>query len=73
MRGIFFAKNLENRSEDYRQTVLARLGNSQSSWQEIRAQYDERFGRVWKYYLCAAAAGLHAGTSECWDVVLSPR
>lgn len=73
MRGIFFAKNRENWSEDYRQTVLAWLGNFQRSWQEIRAQYDERFGRMWKYYLCAAAAGLRAGTSECWEVVLSPR
>jgi cyclopropane-fatty-acyl-phospholipid synthase len=73
MRGLFLVEERENWAEDYRRTVLAWLVNFQRSWNEIRAQYDERFERMWKYYLCAAAAGFHAGTSECWDMVLSPR
>ncbi len=35
-------------------------------------EYDERFRRMWCYYLLTSAGGFRARKNQLWQVVLSP-
>ena len=47
------------------------LDNFHARWSEIVDLYDERFFRLWTYYLCCFAGAFGARTLQTWDVVLS--
>ena len=57
----------------YRDTCLAWLSNIESAGESIKniTCYDERFMRIWRYYLTSAAAGFEAGFLGQWQIVLS--
>jgi cyclopropane-fatty-acyl-phospholipid synthase len=57
----------------YRDTCLAWLDNFEQNWPVIsrNSRFDEQFYRVWKYYLCGAAAGFEGGCLGQWQLVLS--
>ena len=57
----------------YRDTCLAWLDNVEQNWHIIQQdeQYDERFLRIWKYYLAGAAAGFEGGCLGQWQILLS--
>ncbi len=57
----------------YRDTCLAWLDNFENNWSDIslNGHFDERFYRIWKYYLCGAAAGFEGGCLGQWQLVLS--
>ena len=39
----------------------------------VKHDYDERFYRMWKYYLLACAASFRVRRHQVWQVVLSPK
>jgi cyclopropane-fatty-acyl-phospholipid synthase len=55
---------------------MAWLANFDAAWPELSAthadKYDERFRRMWRYYLCSFAGAFRARVIELWQVVLSP-
>ena len=57
----------------YRDTCLAWLDNIENNRHllEQEGQYDDRFYRIWKYYLSGAAAGFEGGFLGQWQIVLS--
>jgi cyclopropane-fatty-acyl-phospholipid synthase len=56
---------------DYDRTLLAWSHNISRRWHEIPG-YDERFRRMWHYWLMASAASFRARRTQLWQVVLSP-
>ena len=40
---------------------------------DLAGRYDERFRRMWRYYLSSFAAFFRARRISLWQVVLSPR
>ena len=38
-----------------------------------RSEYDERFHRMWRFYLSASAAVFRARRDQLWQLVLSPN
>ena len=42
------------------------------AWPELSSTRDERFRRMWRYYLSACAAGFRAGVTDVWQVLLVP-
>jgi cyclopropane-fatty-acyl-phospholipid synthase len=74
--GLFTMEDWHNISADYDKTLMAWFQNFDKHWSEIRTtdpKFDERFYRMWKYYLLACAGSFRARKNQLWQVVLSPR
>lgn len=71
---LFVMEDWHNFSTDYGHTCLAWLSNFEGAWSQLEGpNYDERFRRMWRYYLCCFAAAFFARTLETWDIVLSKQ
>ncbi len=71
--GLFVMEDWHNFGADYDKTLLAWFHNFDSCWDKLKAQYDERFYRMWKYYLLACAGGFRARQLQLWQIVYSKR
>jgi len=56
---------------DYDRTVLAWHENFCRGWEQLKPDYDERFFRMWRYYLLTCAGTFRAGINQLWQVVFS--
>jgi len=43
------------------------------SWPRMSSHFDERFRRMWQYFLSASAAAFRAKKLEVWQVLLEPQ
>ena len=73
IEGLFVMEDWHNFSAHYDQTLMAWHKNVESHWNELKSNYDERFHRMWKFYLLACAATFRARQSQLWQIILSPR
>ena len=71
IEGIFAMEDWHNFGQDYDQTLMAWYANFQRHWEELRPTYGDRFGRMWTYYLLAAAATFRVKDNHLWQIVLS--
>lgn len=62
-----------NFGHDYYLTLMAWWENFDAAWPELSHQYDERFYRMWKYYLLCCAGFFKARQGQLWQLVLSKR
>ena len=58
---------------DYDRTLRAWLDNFTAAWPELASAYDERFRRMWIYYLAVSAAAFRSRRNQLWQLVLSPH
>ena len=70
--GLFTLEDWHNFGADYDRTLMAWFANFEAGWEEIKAQYDERFHRMWKFYLLASVGTFRSRQNQLWQVVLSP-
>ena len=56
---------------DYDPTLMAWHQNFVRNWEYIRHNYDERFYRMWIYYLLACAGSFRARRNQLWQIVFS--
>ena len=73
LEGLFIIEDWHNFGADYDRTLFAWRDNVERAWQTLRERYDERFHRMWRYYLSASMASFRARRSQLWQIVLSPR
>ena len=57
--------------QDYDRTLMCWHENFVSAWDELKANYDERFYRMWTYYLLISAGGFRARGNQLWQLVFS--
>lgn len=57
---------------DYDRTLMSWSENLKRRWSEIAAHYDERFRRMWHYWLMSSAASFRARRNQLWQIVMSP-
>ena len=69
--GLFVMEDWHNFSADYDRTLMTWYSNFKSSWDKIKANYDVRFYRMWKYFLLSSAGAFRARKNQLWQVVLS--
>jgi cyclopropane-fatty-acyl-phospholipid synthase len=62
-----------NFSADYDKTLLAWFENFDKKWNRIKSKYDERFYRMWKYYLLCYAGSFRSRKNQLWQIVLSKK
>jgi cyclopropane-fatty-acyl-phospholipid synthase len=69
----FVIEDWHNFGAYYDRTLLAWERRFAARWPELRARYDERFRRMWRYYLLSCAGAFRARRLQLWQLVLSPR
>lgn len=69
--GLFIMENWANFGAYYDQTLMAWSSNFEQNWELLEEHYDERFKRMWQYYLLACAGGFRARAMQLWQVVFS--
>lgn len=70
--GLFVMEDLQNWGLHYDRTVMAWFQNFKEHWKELRAHYDERFFRMWKFYLMASAGSFRSRRLQTWQMLFSP-
>jgi cyclopropane-fatty-acyl-phospholipid synthase len=71
IEGVFVMEDWHNFSADYDKTLMAWHDHFVSSWDEIKEDYDEKFYRMWKYYLLMCAGSFRSRKNQLWQIVLS--
>lgn len=73
IEGLFVMEDWHNFSADYDKTLMAWHSNFENSWDAIKPQYDERFYRMWRYFLLSCAGSFRARKNQLWQIVLSKK
>jgi cyclopropane-fatty-acyl-phospholipid synthase len=74
IEGVFAMEDWHNFGADYDRTLIAWRDRFDAAWPSLRGdKYDDRFQRMWRYYLSVFAALFRARDLSLWQVVLSPR
>lgn len=71
VEGLFVMEDWHNFSADYDRTLMAWYENFDSSWKDLEHKYNERFYRMWKYYLLICAGAFRARRIQLWQVIFS--
>lgn len=72
--GLFVLEDWHNFGTDYDRTLQAWRGNIEAAWPKLDAlRYDERFRRMWRFYLAASMASFRCRHAQLWQLVLSPN
>jgi cyclopropane-fatty-acyl-phospholipid synthase len=73
IEGLFVMEDWHNFSVDYDKTLMAWYENFEGNWDKIKSNYDEKFYRMWKYYLLSCAGSFRARKNQLWQIVLSKK
>lgn len=73
IEGKFVMEDWHNFGSNYDLTLMAWHKNFNAGWESIKEQYDERFRRMWNYYLLSCAASFRARTNQLWQIVLTKK
>ena len=69
--GLFALEDLQNIGPDYERTLLAWWENFDRAYPDLKHAYDERFYRMWTFYLLAAAGAARARDAQVFQLVLT--
>ena len=70
--GRFVIEDWHNFGADYDRTLQAWRDNVEAAWDALGPRYDERFRRMWRFYLSVSMATFRSRRSQLWQLVLSP-
>jgi cyclopropane-fatty-acyl-phospholipid synthase len=73
LEGLFVVEDWHNFGTDYDRTLTAWRANFDAAWPALQHRYDERFRRMWHYYLAVSAAVFRSRRDQLWQLTLSPR
>ncbi|BCT94075.1 cyclopropane-fatty-acyl-phospholipid synthase [Lysobacter helvus] len=73
LEGRFVIEDWHNFGTDYDRTLQAWRANVEAHWPDLPERYDERFRRMWRFYLAGAMASFRARRIQLWQLVLSPN
>jgi cyclopropane-fatty-acyl-phospholipid synthase len=69
--GLFKLEDWHSFGTHYDKTLMAWYHNFNNSWSQIKNLYDERFRRMWNYYLLTCAGAFRARQNQLWQIVFS--
>jgi len=68
---LFIIEDVHNIGPNYDKTLMCWFENFDAHYPELKEQYDERFYRMWKYYLLSSAGNFRSRDAQVWQIVLS--
>lgn len=71
VEGLFVVEDVHNFGPDYDRTLVAWHRNFEDAWPRLRDRYDERFRRLWRYYLLCSAGSFRSRRTQLFQVVLT--
>ena len=70
---ILLVEDWQNFGQDYDKTLMSWHSNFTANWSQISSKYNDRFYRMWSYYLLSCAAFFRSRQGQLWQIVLSKR
>lgn len=73
-RSLFVNEDMHNFRNDYAKTLKEWHKNFIKYWENIKSwnnKYDERFKRMWEYYLLSCKGAFESGNIQLWQFVFS--
>lgn len=70
---LFVAEDWHNLGHYYDATLTSWFNNFNENWYKLRELYDDRFYRMWKFYLLSSAGVFRSRYMQVWQVVLSKK
>ncbi|MBN1140360.1 MAG: cyclopropane fatty acyl phospholipid synthase [Deltaproteobacteria bacterium] len=71
VEGLLVIEDLHALGPHYDKTLMAWNRNFQEAWGRLRERYEERFKRMWEYYLLSCAGAFRARSLQTWQIVMS--
>jgi len=71
--GLFVMEDWENFGAYYDKTLMAWFANFDKHWEQLKNKYDDRFYRMWSYYLLSCAGMFRARATQLWQIVFSKQ
>jgi cyclopropane-fatty-acyl-phospholipid synthase len=69
--GVFITEAFHQLRTDYERTLGCWFGNFVRNWPQISSTYDERFYRMWTFYLQIARGIFQSRIAHLWQIVFS--
>ncbi len=73
IENLFVMEDWHSFGPYYDKTLMAWYKNISSKWNELGDTYDERFQRMWNFYLLSCAASFRSRKNQLWQIVLSKK
>ena len=73
VEGLFVIEDWHGFGQDYDPTLMAWYRNFTNRWDEIKKAYDQRFFRMWSYYLLSCAGAFRSRRNQLWQMVFSKK
>ena len=71
--GLFVLEDWHSFGQYYDKTLMAWYNNFIKNWTKIKDKYDERFYRMWTYYLLLCAGSFRSRRNQLWQIVFSKK
>ncbi len=71
MERLFVMEDWHNFGPYYDKTLMAWYHNFETAWPRLKELYDERFHRMWRYYLLNSAGAFRSRYEQLWQIVLT--
>jgi cyclopropane-fatty-acyl-phospholipid synthase len=69
--GLFMVEALHRFGSDYDRTLQSWLANFDRNWPSLSSSYDERFRRMWRFYLQISSGIFQSRVALLWQIVFS--
>lgn len=69
--GLFILEDWHSFGMDYDKTLMEWHKNFEKNWDNLKGDYDEKFKRMWNYYLLSCAGSFRARENQLWQIVFS--
>jgi len=71
--GLFVLEDWHSFGQYYDRTLMAWYKNFTENWASLKETYDERFYRMWTYYLLISAGSFRSRRNQLWQIVFSKK
>ena len=68
---LFIIEDMHNIGPHYDKTLMCWFENFDAHYPMLKDKYDDRFYRMWKYYLLSSAGNFRSRDAQVWQVLLS--
>ena len=71
MEGLFKIDDWHNFGPDYDKTIMCWYKNFTDHYKSLKHSYDQKFYRMWTYWLLQSAASFRTRSNNLWQILLS--